>query len=123
MHPSPSVHRREVAGDSKSPAERRPYEPWISAEAAGQKIDHEQEADDDAVPHQVDVKAGLRRCAFARAVIGLALGVILELRRRRQIILGIEADATIFLSLTIEPRAHSAIVACALRLEFPRHPG
>src|SRR5258705_13665419 len=29
MHPSPSVHRREMARDSKSPSERRPNEPWI----------------------------------------------------------------------------------------------
>src|SRR5260370_33001230 len=102
MVPSPPVNRRKVVRDSKSPAKRRPKEPRISAEPARHQVDDEQEADDDAVPHQVDEESGLGLGASARALVGLALGVVPELRRRRQILRGIYADAAVLLRLAIE---------------------
>src|ERR1017187_4820431 len=118
MNPSPSVHRREVARDSKSPAERRPQEPRISAEPARQQIDDEQEADDDAVPHQMHEEPGLGLGALARALKGLALCVVLELRRRGQIIGGLPADAAVFIRLSIESRAQLALESLGLGLEL-----
>jgi hypothetical protein len=53
----PSVHRGEVADDAEAPSECRPLPPPL--ERAGEHVEQEQESDDDAVPHQVDVKAGL----------------------------------------------------------------
>src|SRR5208283_355186 len=123
MNPPPAVHRREVARDSKSPTERRPQEPRISAEAARHQIDDEQEADDDAVPHQVHEETGLGLGAFARALVGLALGVVLELRWRRQISGGIQADAAVFLRLVIELRPQFALEFLGLGLELARHLG
>src|SRR5271167_4035955 len=99
MHPAPAVHRRKMARDSKSPAERRPDEPRISAEPGCHQIYDEQEADDDAVPHQMHEETSLGLCAFARALVGLALGVVLELRWRRHILRGIERDAAVLLRL------------------------
>ena len=43
------------------------------SERAGEHVEQEQESDDDAVPHQVDVKAGLPGGAFVSAQVGLAL--------------------------------------------------
>src|SRR5260370_32652898 len=104
---------------SKSPAERRPYNPQISGNR--HQIDDEQEADDDAVPHQMHEEAGLGLCAFAGALVGLALGVVLELRRWRRILRRIERDAALFLRLMIEARTHLALEALSLRLKLSRH--
>ena len=123
MDPSPAVDRREVARDSKAPAQRRPHEPRISAEPARHQIDDEQEADDDAVPHQVDEESGFSLGAFARALVDLALGVVLELRRRRQIKRRIDADAAVFLRLLVEAPLQLALEALGLGLELARHLG
>src|SRR5260370_34374996 len=107
-----------MARDSKSPAERRPDEPRISAEPGRHQIDDEQEADDDAVPHQMHEEAGLGLCAFARPLVSLAVGVVLELWRRRHILRRIESDTAVFLRLVIESRAHLTLEPRGLRLEI-----
>ena len=60
----PSVDRGKMAHDAEAPSERGPLPPPV--ERAGEHVEQEQESDDDAVPHQVDVKAGLARGLFAR---------------------------------------------------------
>ena len=122
MDPAPAVHRRKVARDSKAPAHRRPHPPLIP-KRGGHKIDKEQEADDDAVPHQVDEESGFSLGAFARTLIDLAVGVVLELRRRRQISRGIRADAAVFLRLLVEALLQLALEALGLGLELARHLG
>jgi hypothetical protein len=48
-------------------------------EGAGEHVEQEEESDGDAVPHQVDIEAGLARGLLAREFIGAALIVGLEL--------------------------------------------
>src|SRR5258707_4382537 len=68
-------------------------------------------------------EAGLGLCAFAGALVGLAFGVVLELRWRRHILRGIGADAAVLLRLLVESRSHLALESLGLGLELARHLG
>src|ERR1700720_2944995 len=68
-------------------------------------------------------ETGLGLCAFAGALVGLPLGVVLELRWRRHILRWIDADAAVLLRLLVESRAHLALESLGLGLEFARHLG
>src|SRR5262249_34026494 len=130
MNPAPSENRDEVADDAEAPSDGRENPPL---ERGREQVDEEEESDDDAIPHQVDVESGFGSRTLARPLIGLVrLGGSLKAFAESQtlILLRIGIRFRCFLlgargpsiGLLVEHAAHLAFELRGMALELVGHP-